>query len=66
MTDEDKMGFTYAELEQYIKYRDSGSERVDGAINRMHTGSRHKYHHMPVLGRTFQDRGWWPDSAIID
>ena len=45
-TDEDRFGFTYAQLEDYIMEGTSGDAEVDAKIERMHRTSRHKYEPM--------------------
>ncbi|MCR5727156.1 MAG: NAD(+) synthase [Lachnospiraceae bacterium] len=49
-TDEDRMGFTYAEEEAYIKTGTSGRAEADAKIERMHRTSRHKYEPMFFCG----------------
>lgn len=45
-TDEDRFGFTYAQLEDYIMKGTSGDAEVDAKIEKMHRTSRHKYEPM--------------------
>lgn len=45
-TDEDRFGFTYAQLENYIMTGTSGNPDVDAKIEKMHRTSRHKYESM--------------------
>ena len=45
-TDEDRFGFTYAQLENYIMTGTSGNPDVDAKIEKMHRTSRHKYEPM--------------------
>lgn len=45
-TDEDRFGFTYAQLEDYIMEGTSGNAEVDAKIEKMHRTSRHKYEPM--------------------
>ena len=45
-TDEDRFGFTYAQLEDYIMTGTSGNPDVDAKIEKMHRTSRHKYEPM--------------------
>ena len=45
-TDEDRFGFTYAQLEDYIMEGTSGEAEVDAKIEKMHRTSRHKYEPM--------------------
>lgn len=54
-TDEDRIGFTYDELEQYIKTGTCGDEAKDSKIHRMHVTSRHKYEAMPMCGNPTND-----------
>lgn len=48
VSDEDKIGFTYANLEDYILTGTSGIEPIDKKIEHMHKISRHKYNPMYV------------------
>ena len=50
-TDEDRFGYTYANLEDYIKTGTSGNPEIDAKIARMHKTSRHKYEPMPILSK---------------
>lgn len=45
-TDEDRIGFTYAQLEDYIKTNTTGNTEIDTKIEKMHRTSRHKYEPM--------------------
>lgn len=45
-TDEDRFGFTYAQLENYIITGTSGDPDLDAKIEKMHRTSRHKYEPM--------------------
>lgn len=45
-TDEDRFGFTYAQLEDYIMKGTSSDAEVDAKIEKMHRTSRHKYEPM--------------------
>lgn len=45
-TDEDRFGFTYSELEQYIKTGTTLDPDKDKRIKQMHDTSRHKYNKM--------------------
>ena len=46
-TDEDNLGFTYAELEQYLTSGTSGSDDKDKIIERKHIANLHKLELMP-------------------
>ena len=48
-TDEDRLGFTYDQLEKFILKGTSGNKIIDAKIEKMHRNSRHKYEKMPVL-----------------
>lgn len=48
-SDEDRLGFTYEELERYILGDLDLPKEVEEKIQRMHTASRHKYNPIPVL-----------------
>ena len=48
-TDEIRFGYTYANLEDYIKKGTTGDPDIDAKILKMHKASRHKYEPMPVL-----------------
>lgn len=48
-TDEDRFGFTYDDIEAFIKNGTSGSAEIDAKIIKMNRTSRHKYNPMPVL-----------------
>jgi len=50
VTDEDKLGFTYDELDQYILTGKSGDPAKDAKMDKMYRSSRHKYVPMPLLG----------------
>lgn len=47
-TDEIRFGFTYDDLEKYIKTGSSGNKEIDEKIDMMHRSSRHKYQEMYV------------------
>lgn len=49
-TDEDRLGFTYDELEAYIMTGTSGDTEKDKKIARMHTNAKHKLTNVPLLG----------------
>lgn len=46
-TDEDNLGFTYSQLDDYIVYGTSGDETIDRRIKTMHDRNLHKYRPMP-------------------
>ena len=50
-TDEDRLGFTYDQLEKFILKGTSGDKKIDAKIAKMHKNSRHKYEEMPVLSK---------------
>ena len=54
-TDEDRLGFTYDQLEKFILKGTSGDRKVDAKIVRMNRNSRHKYEEMPVLSKRKED-----------
>ena len=47
-TDDDKFGFHYADIDNYILLGTSGSEDIDKKIEKMYNESRHKYRPMPM------------------
>ena len=49
-TDEDRFGYTYDNLEAYIRTGTSGDPAIDAKILRMHVTSRHKYEPMYMCG----------------
>ena len=48
-SDEDNLGFTYDELDDYILGRDYVSEETIEKIERLHKATRHKYTPMPMF-----------------
>ena len=48
-TDEDNLGFTYNELDDYILGTAPVSEETKEKIERLHKATRHKYHAMPAF-----------------
>lgn len=50
-TDEDRLGFTYDQLEKFILKGTSGDKKIDAKIAKMHKNSRHKYEEMPVISK---------------
>ena len=51
-TDEDNLGFTYAQLDTYINFGSCGDEEIDRKIAAMHKCNLHKLEPMPSF------RGW--------
>lgn len=51
-TDEDNLGFTYAQLDTYINFGSCGDEEIDRKIAAMHKRNLHKLEPMPSF------RGW--------
>ena len=51
-TDEDNLGFTYEELDNYILGTGEVSEETMEKIDRLHKSSRHKYQPMPMFDPT--------------
>lgn len=51
-TDEDNLGFTYAQLDAYIMYGTSGVKEIDKMIASMYTHNLHKLTPMPAYGTT--------------
>lgn len=49
LTDEEKLGFTYAELDSYILHGVCGDEIVKKKIDRLHAINRHKLASMPAF-----------------
>lgn len=49
-TDEDNLGFTYMQLDNYIMYGSSGDEDIDKVIAKKHTQNLHKLNPMPAYG----------------
>lgn len=47
-TDEDRFGFTYNDIETYIRNGTTGNEDIDKKIEYMHNSSRHKYKDMYI------------------
>jgi len=43
MSDEDKLGVKYAEIEQYFEDKDKLDDDVRNKIERLHNSSRHKF-----------------------
>ena len=48
-TDEDNLGFTYRQLDEYILSGTSGDERIDRKIAQMHKANLHKVRPMPTF-----------------
>ena len=48
-TDEDNLGFTYQELDDYIRGTGEVSEETEAKIVKLHTSTRHKYTPMPTF-----------------
>ena len=48
-TDEDNLGFTYEELDDYIRGTGEVSEETEAKIVKLHTSTRHKYTPMPTF-----------------
>lgn len=51
-TDEDNLGFTYAQLDAFIMNGTSGITEIDKKIASMHTHNLHKLNPMPAYGTT--------------
>ena len=51
MSDEDKIGFTYAVLDHYILTGECADETVKAKIDRMHKANLHKLLPMPGYGK---------------
>ena len=51
-SDEDNLGFTYEELDNYILGTGEVSEKTMEKIDRLHKSSRHKYQPMPMFDPT--------------
>lgn len=49
LTDEDRLGFTYAELDSYLLHGVCTDENVKKKIDRLHTRNRHKLAPMPAF-----------------
>ena len=49
-TDEDNLGFTYTQLDNYIMHGSSGDEDIDKVIARKHMQNLHKLNPMPAYG----------------
>jgi NAD+ synthase len=49
-TDEDNLGFTYMQLDNYIMHGSSGDEDIDKVIAKKHTQNLHKLNPMPAYG----------------
>lgn len=49
-TDEDNLGFTYAQLDAHIEHGSCGVDAIDRKIASMHIGNLHKLHPMPAYG----------------
>jgi NAD+ synthase len=49
-TDEDNLGFTYEQLDDYILGTATVDEEVVEKIERLHKATRHKYHTIPTYG----------------
>ncbi|MEE3344922.1 MAG: NAD(+) synthase, partial [Bacilli bacterium] len=47
-TDEDRFGFTYNDIEHYIKNGTTNNIDIDNKIKSMHKASRHKYKEMYI------------------
>jgi NAD+ synthase len=56
-TDEDNLGFTYNELDDFILGTDRVSEETVDKIGRLHNATRHKYEPMPTFN---------PHEQVID
>ena len=50
-TDEDNLGFTYNQLEDYIYKKTSGNENIDKKIERLHNANLHKLKPIPTYIR---------------
>ena len=51
MTDEDKIGFTYAVLDRYIRTGECDDEATKNKIDKMHSANLHKLQLMPAYKR---------------
>lgn len=49
-TDEDNLGFTYAQLDSYIRDGSCGDQAIDKVIKEMHLKNLHKLQPMPAYG----------------
>ena len=49
-TDEDNLGFTYDQLDQYIMSGTSGDKSIDEKISSLHVRNLHKLKLMPAYG----------------
>ena len=49
-TDEDNLGFTYMQLDNYIMHGSSGDEDIDKVIAKKHMQNLHKLNPMPAYG----------------
>jgi NAD+ synthase len=56
-TDEDNLGFTYNELDDFILGTGRVSEEIMDKIGRLHNATRHKYEPMPTFN---------PHEQVID
>ena len=56
MTDEDKIGFTYAALDHYILTGECEDEAVKAKIDRMHRLNLHKLQLMPSYKLEAEDQ----------
>lgn len=48
-TDEDRLGFTYAALDEYIRSKNCSDEATKGKIDRLHNLNQHKVRPMPAF-----------------
>ena len=72
-TDEDNLGFTYDELDDYILGTGEVSDETKAKIERLHKSSRHKYQPMPMYDPTvwYIDRDQlsiddYADGGLVD
>ncbi len=55
MSDEDKLGFTYAQLDHYMETGECEDQAVKEKIDRLHVRNLHKLQPMPTYKRTEED-----------
>ena len=49
LSDEDRIGFKYSELDEYIMFGTTGNNDIDNKIERMHEYSQHKRNPIPIF-----------------
>lgn len=49
LTDEEKLGVSYKQIAEYIKYGKTGNKKIDKKIKELHTKTEHKRNPIPTF-----------------